>query len=745
MQQFKKNRNLWGGIITVGLILLLFTLFFLLRDDQQMVPVVVGKGSRLLDDTASWETVVDQARARELALADEGVGSLLSGKDFDFLAALPLTSSESQRWFDAGCADSDVKGACARVSFYDYSDGGTVDAIVNLESGQVVKSTVQRDARPGVSSQVMPRALAIAAADPRVTEVLGDIRKAEPVMGPMSAWLMDDDCREDWCVDLTFAAPDGSRRTFHTFVNMEREEVARVFYSRSRPDRAYDQPAERDRTWNNGCHEAYGWSVCWEMTAHDGVEFRDATFNGDSIFSNVKIAQVEVYYPSWPGGYRDEVGYAASVQPADGTHVTDLGDGFEVRQLFSEFLSWPNCVCCYRYEQILRFYDDGTFDLHFISHGPGCDDPMIYRTFWRIDLDLDGLENEELLIWENEQWVEAETETSLSVFDTLSPDGEVLITGAGKYRYRWLPLPSDPLGDDEGRLYLLRWNEDEGEGEIAAGPPDSFWPPGQWLTDESLPDENIVIWYIPILNGKKGNPWWCAPEPAPDFSPCDAEMHIERIIEVPPTATPTATPTAEPIGTGAASTPPTASATPTQTVQPTDTPTATPSVELTPAATSTPRPVAGDTAEEIARVSGCDNCHLIGEIGEAGKVGPDLSSIGILASQRVPGESASDYLHTSIVDPGAYLAPDCPNGPCLASIMPGDYANRLTAEQIDMLIDFLLEQKAAPASESGSGAVQLPADWMSPAVIALAVTFGIILILIVVVGLLRLRSRRGDS
>ena len=199
-------------------------------------------------------------------------------------------------------------GACARVSFYDYSDGGTVDAIVNLDTGQVVESTVHRDARPGASPQVVPRALAIAAADPRVTEVLGDVRKAEPIMGPMSGWLMDDDCREDWCVDLTFAAPDGSGRTFHTFVNMEREEVARVFYSRSRPERADAQPAAQDRTWDDGCHEEYGWSVCWEMTAHDGVEFRDATYNGDSIFSNVKIGQVEVFYPSWPGGYRDEVG-----------------------------------------------------------------------------------------------------------------------------------------------------------------------------------------------------------------------------------------------------------------------------------------------------------------------------------------------------------------------------------------------------------------------------------------------------
>ena len=167
--------------------------------------------------------------------------------------------------------------------------------------------------------------------------------------------------------------------------------------------------------------------------------------------------------------------------------------------------------------------------------------------------------------------------------------------------------------------------------------------------------------------------------------------------------------------------------------------------ELTTAVTSTPRPVAGDTAEEIARISGCDNCHLIGDIGEAGKVGPDLSSIGFLASQRVPGQSAAAYLRTSIVDPEAYLPSDCPNGTCMGSIMPGDNADRLTAEQTDILVDFLLEQKAGTAPESEAGTGQAPADWVSPAVIALAIIFGIVLILIVVFGLLRLWGKKGDS
>ena len=72
------------------------------------------------------------------------------------------------------------------------------------------------------------------------------------------------------------------------------------------------------------------------------------------IFSSAKIGQIEAWYPSWPGGYRDEIGFAATVPPFGDTLINDLGDGFEVRQIFTEFTRWPNCICCYRYEEIMR-------------------------------------------------------------------------------------------------------------------------------------------------------------------------------------------------------------------------------------------------------------------------------------------------------------------------------------------------------------------------------------------------------
>ena len=76
---------------------------------------------------------------------------------------------------------------------------------------------------------------------------------------------------------------------------------------------------------------------------------------------------------------------------------------------------------------------------------------------------------------------------------------------------------------------------------------------------------NSRVGYRQLRYVVKGDPWWCAPEPAPDFSPCSAEMRIEPIVEV----VPAATATAELTGTGLASTPRATSATPTQTAAPT--------------------------------------------------------------------------------------------------------------------------------------------------------------------------------
>ena len=68
MHQIKNHRTRWSGIITLGVVLLLLSLFFLLREGQQPAPAAISKGSRLLDETAAWETAVYQNRTERLTM-----------------------------------------------------------------------------------------------------------------------------------------------------------------------------------------------------------------------------------------------------------------------------------------------------------------------------------------------------------------------------------------------------------------------------------------------------------------------------------------------------------------------------------------------------------------------------------------------------------------------------------------------------------------------------------------------------
>ncbi|MFL7871625.1 MAG: hypothetical protein AB8I58_22540, partial [Anaerolineales bacterium] len=685
-------------LIVVNLLLLALAILWSIGTVQQPVEVAVAKGKQMMDMNLMAAPNIDSLEAQKIALESAELAAPQTVRDLEFVNAFPLTAGEARSWQASGCNDNN----CAYVTFYDHDQGGTVEAVVDLQSSDLIASWSNANARPGGSTWVMPRAFSIAAADPQVQAILGDIGEADPAMVPMSGWLADSSCSTEWCVDLSFHDPNGTGKIFHVFVNMESDQVERTFYTRGRPDRSAAAPLAQRSAFTDDCHEQYGWEVCWEMTANDGIDFQDASYQGNTIFRSAKIGQIEAWYPSWPGGYRDEIGYSASVPPFGDTQVTDLGDGFQVSQLFTEFTHWPNCICCYRYEEILRFYEDGTVDFSFVSHGPGCDDLSIYRPFWRIDVDLDGPQNNDVWLWDKFTWEEQPIEfEEFPIVDDLSPEGQKLATSGGDLNYRWSMSETDPLGRDEGYLFLLEYNENEGEGPIITGPGDTFIPPRQWVNGDDLSGENIVLWHVPLLKTSKSEPWWCMPDPDPDFSPCDTTLRAQPSSAIVPlTEDELAALEAE----QAAS------------EQEEEAAQLLPEPIATPAPIPTPRPIEGSEPEELLLNAGCTSCHKIGNLGEGHKVGPELSNIGWLAQGRVEGMSAEAYILQSIVDPNVYLAPECPNGPCMENIMPRDYAQRLTLDQQRTVVTYLMAQKTPPQPETASTAENAqPAPKVIPA------------------------------
>ena len=106
---------------------------------------------------------------------------------------------------------------------------------------------------------------------------------------------------------------------------------------------------------------------------------------------------------------------------------------------------------------------------------------------------------------------------------------------------------------------------------------------------------------------------------------------------------------------------------------------------VSPAPTSAPA-ASADRGKAIFEGK-CGGCHTIDGL-TAGTVGPNLTQIGTVAETRVPGTSAEDYIHQSIVDPSAHLVEGFPD-----NVMPKNFNTLLSEEQLSDLIAFLLSLK----------------------------------------------------
>ncbi len=116
--------------------------------------------------------------------------------------------------------------------------------------------------------------------------------------------------------------------------------------------------------------------------------------------------------------------------------------------------------------------------------------------------------------------------------------------------------------------------------------------------------------------------------------------------------------------------------------------------EATLEAATPPAPVAVPGAEgavergkQVFIANGCGACHTIEGV-SSGQVGPNLTRVGEVAAERVPGKPAEEYLREAVVSPDAFVVEGFQSG-----LMPQIYGTVLSQQQLDDLIAYLASLK----------------------------------------------------
>jgi mono/diheme cytochrome c family protein len=95
---------------------------------------------------------------------------------------------------------------------------------------------------------------------------------------------------------------------------------------------------------------------------------------------------------------------------------------------------------------------------------------------------------------------------------------------------------------------------------------------------------------------------------------------------------------------------------------------------------------AGESLFNGGAQPGCNTCHSL----EPGVklAGPSLAEIGAEAGSRVSGQSAEEYLRTSVMEPNSFVVEGF-----TANIMPATYDDQLSEQEVNDLVAYMLSLK----------------------------------------------------
>ncbi|MCB8944289.1 MAG: PKD domain-containing protein [Ardenticatenaceae bacterium] len=486
----------------------------------------------------SDELTPEQILAQDLALANAEVQRYTFGRRSEVFGVHQILADEYTKKSSA-CATAD----CRQVEIYNFDDNAAITAIVNVDTSEVLDVLYLPHMHPGINKRLNDLALEIALNAPEVIEILGYQPEAAD-MAPVEANSLGTSCDlGHLCAAPTFELGD---RVLWAIVDLTDEKLAGIDWTNIDPtgSSTYFAP---DGCPISGNVNRDGWTLDYAVTGNDGLRVYNIAYNGTDVATSIKTVEWHADYGS--SGYVDATGCSPSggfpIYPYGDAQVLDLLDdqnnviGFEVVQDF-RMGNWGNS-CNYRYEQRMRFYNDGRFRPVSGAYGKGCGTNALYRPVTRIDIAVSGDANDSFARWDGAQWADVTTENyfvpytetghgpheidangySWRVSDSVAGVGYYMVQDVGQY-------DGDNGHGDDPFVYAVLHHTNEGDtdlGAIGSCCNDNHQQgPHTFINGENIQDVNLVLWYVPQSLTDASSPdyycWTLQGEPNPVTYPC---------------------------------------------------------------------------------------------------------------------------------------------------------------------------------------------------------------------------------
>lgn len=418
-----------------------------------------------------------------------------------------------------------LPGALMRVEMYNYANNLTTIGVVDLFKMKLVSADHYPDTQPDIPPSLIKLAERIAINAPEVEKALGFKPNAQkPIMSSTKTALNRTKCErsQHLCVAPTFVQ---GNRALWAIVDLTDNRLVGLRWTNTGTDAAVVTERKMQNETVADCYcenvntiHKNGWNMDYLLTASDGLQISNVTFNGKRILNSAKLVDWHVSYSGTDGfGYSDAVGcpiYSqAAVVATDPPKVAEIieGDsvvGFMLEQKFFSEL-WPG-PCNYSYSQRYFFYKDGRFRITCASIGRGCGNNGTYRPVFRISFagneqNFYEYAQEGWKQWTKENW---QLQKPSTLYDSSGYQYKISLDKANSYFIE----PGKGQFNDGGKgdnayLYLTKnhLNKDEGETDLVTiGPccntnheqgPEKFIN----VVPENTANTDLVLWYVPQM------------------------------------------------------------------------------------------------------------------------------------------------------------------------------------------------------------------------------------------------------